>query len=132
MMDHFALALLLLRLVAGGFQLPHGLQKFGLLRGNVADIANNFAECGLRPPLAWVRVVGAAQIIAGACLLLGLATDGAAVLTICLNAAMVRVSLWRGGWFWNRHGIEYALFWASAAAAIALLGPGAWSIDALL
>jgi putative oxidoreductase len=132
MLDRFSLALLLLRLLAGGFQLPHGLQKFGLLRGNVAAVTESFAQSGLHPPLAWVRVVGAAQIIAGLCLVLGLATDGAAVLTMCMSAAMVRLSLWQGGWFWNRHGVEYAVFWAGVAAAIALLGPGAWSIDALL
>ncbi len=132
MFDRFSLAMLLLRILAGGFQLPHGLQKFGLLRGNVPAVTANFAANGLHPPLAWVRVIGAAQIIAGGCLLLGLATDGAAVLTLCLNAGMVRVSLWQGGWFWNRHGVEYAIFWAGTAAVIALLGPGAWSVDALI
>jgi putative oxidoreductase len=132
MTDNQDVAALLLRLVVGGFQLPHGLQKFGLLGGQVEAATESFTEYGLRPPRAWVRAIGTLQIVCGVLLVLGLATVGAAALTMCLCLGMVNVGLRQNGWYWNRHGMEYAVFWAIAAACLALLGPGAWSLDAAL
>jgi putative oxidoreductase len=125
-------ALLLLRLAVGGFQLPHGLQKFGLLGGDVPATAAEFDACGLVPPRLWVRAVGLAQIFCGGLLVGGLATRGAALLTFCLCLGMAQAVLRRNGWFWHRHGMEYALFWALGAAALVLLGPGAWSVEGQL
>lgn len=125
--DQAALGALLLRVTIGGFQIPHGLAKFGL-GGNPDQIAEGFAELGLHPPRAWVRVIGAAQILLGVLLVLGVATQGAAVMTACLSVAMARIALRPHGWFWGRHGMEYALFWAAAAAACAMIGPGAWAV----
>lgn len=116
----------------GGFQLPHGLQKFGLIGGDVRRIADNFAGYGLRPPRAWVHAIGTLQVVCGTLLVVGFVTTGAALLTLCLSLGMMNVALRQNGWFWNRHGMEYAVFWAVAAACVVLLGAGPWSVDALV
>ena len=126
------MAALLLRLAVGGFQVPHGLQKFGVLGGDPELIADNFDSYGLRPPRAWVRTIGTAQIVLGVLIMLGAVTKGAALVTACLTLAMANVALRQNGWFWNRHGMEYAIFWAIAAVCVILLGPGSVALDGAL
>jgi hypothetical protein len=38
----------------------------------------------------------------------------------------------RDGWFWNRRGMEYSLFWAVAAFVVFCKGGGALSLDTLI
>lgn len=126
------LGLLLLRLVAGGFLLPHGLGKlFGWFRGpGLAGFAAELRDLRLpvAPPLP--LLLAATQTLAGLCVVLGLFTPVAAALAALFLATTVAVN--RGhGWFWMRGGIEYPLLWTVTLLAIALLGAGQWSLDAL-
>lgn len=123
------LATLLLRLAAGGFMIPHGLQKLGFLGGDRAGDSQAFESWGFRPGAAWNTIVGIIQTGLGVLLVLGLLTPFAAVGVIVFMAVALKVELRRHGWYWQRHGMEYAIFWAVAAVAILLLGPGAWSVD---
>jgi putative oxidoreductase len=124
-----ALAATLLRLAVGAFQIPHGLAKLGSSRLLAEE---SFAGYGMRPASVWVKLVGASQIVLGVLLVLGLFTRPAALLTACLSLAMINVALRRNGWFWQRHGMEYAAFWTIAALVLAMQGPGALALDALL
>ena len=123
------IALLLLRLTVGGFQIPHGVVKLGFLGGDQVQIAKNFQGYGLWPPMLWVKCVGAAQLLLGILLVLGLATRPAALTSAGLCFGMAIIALRRSGWFWNRHGMEYAVFWGMAACCLVSAGPGDWSID---
>jgi putative oxidoreductase len=128
------LGLLLLRLAAGGFLLPHGFGKlFGWFGGpGIAGFAAELQVFGLSgfatAPLPF---------------LLALAQSGLGVLV--LVGAWSRVSAWAAAaflattfaatvtasqtWFWMHHGGEYPLFWTLAMSALALTGPGRYSVD---
>ena len=56
---------------------------------------------------------------------------GPALIVSVMVAAMATVH-WQHGLFAQNNGIEVPLLYSAAAAAIALTGPGAYSVDALL
>lgn len=123
------LAATLLRCTVGGFMVPHGLQKFGLIGGDRGAETRGFDALGLRPGAAWSALAGAAQVGFGLLLVLGLLTPLAAAGTVVFMLTAAAVGVRRNGWYWHDHGMEYAIFWALAAAAVALLGAGPWSLD---
>jgi len=131
--DHAAIGAMLLRLLVGLFQIPHGAAKLGWLGAGPRSAAHEgFASYGLQPAKKWVFVIGLMQVVLGALLALGLFTGPSAVLTGCMSIAMANVALRPNGWFWQRHGMEYAIFWAGASFAVAELGPGLYAIDNIL
>ena len=131
--DHAAIGATLLRLLVGIFQIPHGAAKLGWLGAGPRGAAHEgFASYGLRPAEKWVFVIGLSQVVLGALLAVGLLTGPSAVLTGCMSLAMANVGLRQNGWFWQRHGMEYAIFWAGASFAVAELGPGLYAIDNIL
>ncbi len=124
--------LLLLRLTAGGFLLPHGLGKlFGWFGGpGLAGFSSEMRGFGLPAPAPLPLLLAAMQTLAGLCVVLGLFTPVAAasgagflVVTAVLNRSH--------GWFWMRGGMEYPLLWTATLLAIGLLGSGQWSLDAM-
>jgi putative oxidoreductase len=131
-MDDLDVAFLILRLIVGAFQIPHGAMKLGLFGADAHKIAANFEGYGLRPGRVWVTAVGAAQVILGFMITFGVETEIAASITSCMSFAMAVIALRPSGWFWNRHGMEYAVFWGFAAFCLVLTGPGRLSIDAFL
>ena len=127
------LGLLLLRLTAGGFLLPHGLGKlFGWFGGpGLSGFATELRGFGLPASTPLPLLLAAMQILVGLCVVLGLCTPVAAVLGatfLAFTAALNR----EGGWFWMHGGMEYPLLWTATLLALALLGGGHWSLDALL
>jgi putative oxidoreductase len=123
--------LLLLRLAAGGFLLPHGLGKlFGWFNGpGIPGFALELRAHGLpaAPPVP--MLLASLQTLAGAFLVAGLWTRESALMAVGFLAATVVLN--RGnGWYWMRGGIEYPLLWMLVAAAVAVLGPGQLSLDA--
>lgn len=126
-----AIALLLLRMAAGGFLLPHGLGKlFGWFGGpGVAGFAAELQGFGLPSFTPLPLLLALVQTLAGLAVAIGLWTRGAA----SLAAAFIAMTVWIGlpsGWFWMHHGIEYPLMWTAMLVAIALLGGGPLSVDA--
>ena len=119
------LALLLLRVLVGTAFVFHGY-------GKATDLAGFEAEFSM-PPL--VAVFAAyAQIVAGVLLVAGLVTPFAA-LTIAGTMSVATLKLMgRGEPFISPHGHSYeaSLFYLVASVALALLGPGAYSLDAPL
>src|SRR3954470_1869268 len=125
--------LLLLRLVFGGFLFAHGAQKlFGWFGGpGLTGTAGFFgAHLRLRPASFWALIGGLSETGGGLLVVLGLLTPLGA-------AALVAAMLMAGNVHWPRFwvtegGMEYALLNLVGAVALAISGPGAYSLDALL
>jgi putative oxidoreductase len=125
------LALIVLRVVVGLLFVGHGAQKlFGVFGGGgLKGTADMFDAMGLRPGRVHARAAGAAEVLGGALLALGLLTPVGAALTIAVMvAAVATVHLPKG--LWNTAGgYEYNLVMAAAAFALAGAGPGEWALD---
>jgi putative oxidoreductase len=130
----FALGLLILRLVVGGILAAHGAQKlFGWWGGpGIKGWTVAMTRMRIRPAAPWAWMSALAEFAGGLGLALGLlypfpsiAIAGAMLVAIAL------VHLPKG--FWNtKGGFEFNLALIGAAAALALTGPGAISLDSIL
>lgn len=127
-MQEVDFAALLLRCVLGATLLAHGWNHlFG--QGGVQGTTRWFAGLGLRPPALHAWTSGLLEIAAGIGLLGGLATPLWAAVTVGI-AVVAGVAAHRpNGFFVFKDGYEYVLMMATAAVALAALGPGRWSLD---
>lgn len=126
---HLDAGLGLLRVVIGSVFVAHGVQKLFVF--GVAGLAQGFADIGV--PLAGIvgPVVGFAELLGGIALMLGLFTRIAALgLAVIMLGAMVLVHLPAG--FFLPDGVEFTFTLFAGLAALALTGPGAFSVDAVL
>jgi putative oxidoreductase len=129
-LDSINLALLLLRCAVGAVMLAHGINHiFG--GGKIAGTGRWFQSLGMRPGILHAWVASITEIVGGALLLLGLLTPlgGAAVIGVMLVAWITNH---RGnGFFIFRpgEGWEYVMTLTFAGLAIAVVGPGEWSLD---
>jgi putative oxidoreductase len=125
---------LLLRILVGGFFVGHGTQKlFGWFGGHGLDAtAQGFEQIGLKPGKAHATAAGLAEAGGGAALLAGAETPlAAAAITATMITAIKTVHLKSGPWAANG-GYEYNAVLIAVVLALAELGPGPISIDALL
>jgi putative oxidoreductase len=122
-------ALLLVRLVIGVVMIAHGRNHW-LGGGKIAGTARWFGGLGLRQPRlqAWMSVV--TELGAGALLVLGLLTPLACAATISVMLVAGLLAHRPNGFFVFRDGYEYVLTLAVACLALAMLGPGRYSVDA--
>ena len=121
--------LALLRIVTGAVFLAHGAQK--LFQYGLAGVTASFARIGV--PLAAVTapVVSGLEFFGGIALIAGLLTRLVSLgLAIDMLGAIFLVHL--AGGFFVPKGVEFALMLLASAAALALAGPGAFSLDAAL
>ena len=126
------LALLILRVAAGGFLLPHALGTlFGWFGGpGLAGFAGELRGFGLPAVAPLPLLLAMLQVASGLAVLLGWQTRIAALAAAAFIAFTALLALPKG-WFWMRGGTEYPLMWTLALLAIALAGPGAWALDGL-
>lgn len=118
-------AALLLRLALGAMFLAHGLTKLWVF--TPAGTAKFFASIGFAGWLAYP--VLAFEIIAGVLLILGVFTRWVAVLAAIELFVASTVHFGNGWVFTNPNGgWEYPIFLTVAAAALALIGGGAYAI----
>ena len=126
------LALLVLRVTLGGIYVAHGARKLGAFGGKgfggwVASIDRR----GMRPPALWAAAAAVAEIVGGTFVVIGLLTPVGAALLVAQSAVITWLVRAKGFWH-TQEGVEYPLMLGAAALAVALLGPGAISLDAAL
>jgi putative oxidoreductase len=126
--------LLVLRLTLGGLMAAHGAQKlFGWFGGyGLAGTGGFFEGLGFRPGRLFAALAGATEVAGGLLLAFGLLgpVGGALVVSVMVVAALS--VHWQHGVFATSNGIEVPLLYGTAAVALALTGPGVYSLDALL
>ena len=141
------LGLLALR-VALGFELfAHGMQKFDLFGGwttftgqhvsgiDAIEAQGDFlALFGYDPSLALSYFLTITEVIAGLLLMAGFLTPLAAAALIGDMINLIFGLGWQMGWFGGEKGpgYELAVVMLLAGAAVALIGPGRYSVDSLL
>lgn len=126
--------LLLLRLVIGLSFAGHGAQKlFGSFGGHgIEGTAGFFDSIGIKPGKTMAIAAGVSEVVGGLLFAAGLLTPFAAVLIIAtMLVAIIKVHGANGFWS-TQNGYEYNAVLIIAALAVAVIGPGAFSIDALI
>ncbi len=128
------LGLLTLRLTAGGLMAGHGAQKlFGLFGGyGIPGTAGWLESLGLKPGKLWAYMAGGGEFGSGLLLALGLFTPVGAVsvfgpMLMAWNKAHTGKPVWA-----SSGGPELPLLYMASATALAVTGPGQYSLDALL
>ena len=127
------IGLLLLRLVLGLTMAAHGSQKiFGWFGGyGLAGTGGWMESMGFRPGRVHAAAAGTAEFIGGLLIALGLFTPvGSALLITVMVVAIFTVHAPKG-FFVTDGGYEYPLLISTVAAALAFVGPGAYSLDAV-
>lgn len=127
------IGLLVLRVVVGLTIAAHGSQKlFGWFGGpRISGFAAMLGQLGIHPERPFAILAALAEFVGGVLVVLGLLTPiTALVMGGSLVVAIFTVHLPKG--FWNAAGgFEFPLSLLGAAVAIALTGPGRYSLDSL-
>jgi putative oxidoreductase len=133
MMTARDVGLLGLRLGVGGTLAAHGTQKlFGWFGGAGLDkTAVMFDQIGFRPGKVNAIAAGLGEAGGGALIAAGLGTPaaGAAVAGTMIVASSMHTA---SGFFSSNGGFEFPAVLGTGAAALALTGPGALSLDHVL
>ena len=128
------LADLLLRVVVGGFLIPHGLQKaFGAFGGyGFSGTAGYMDSIGFTPGWLFVSIAIFVEVVCGALIVIGFLTRPAAALAavfLFIAGASVHFA---NGFFMQNGGYEFSILWCAAALFIAIRGAGPISVDRAL
>jgi putative oxidoreductase len=126
--------LLIARLVLGLLMAAHGAQKlFGWFGGHgLEGVSSFFESLGFRPGRLFAAAAAIGEVGSGILVAFGLLGPvGPALMLSVMIVAAVSVH-WHNGVFAMSNGIEVPLLYATGAVALALTGPGSYSVDALL
>ncbi len=115
------------RLIAGGFLLTHGIPKV-MNVGIQAFATNSLAKRGIEPALLLAYVVFFLETVGAVMIMLGLLTRPIALL-LCIEFAVIVWSHLPIGYAWVKGGWEYPAFWGLLFFAILLRGGGPYSLD---
>lgn len=125
--------LLIIRVIVGLLFAGHAMQKLaGWFGGYGLDGTGGFFESiGLKPGRSMALMAGLAELAGGLLFALGFLTPaGAALIVLTMVMAIVKVHGKNGLWA-TQNGYEYNLVLLAIAVAVALTGPGNFSLDAL-
>jgi putative oxidoreductase len=129
-----SLGLLILRLIVGLTVAAHGAQKvFGWWGGSgMTGWTGAMKQMRIRPALPWAMASAAAELLGGLGLAVGFLNPlPSFAIAGSMLVAITLVHLPHG--FWNtKGGYEFNLTLLAAAAAVAVAGPGRYSLDSLL
>lgn len=109
----------ILRIICGGFFIPHIYAKFF-----VPEALGFFVAAKFKPPKFWLYVSCVIEIVLAIGLILGVYTMYAAwIAAFHLAVAGVAVLLvTKGKWLWNIGGGEFCFFWAICCVVVAMHG----------
>ena len=122
----------LVRLVAGGFLVPHGLWKLFGITGSQEVMIGFFQDIGMEPAVPIMIAVGLVEVIGGVLIAVGFLTRPAAIaatITTATAAIYVHLPL---GFYVDDHGVEFSAMWTIVLLMIAIRGGGALSVDRML
>jgi putative oxidoreductase len=126
--------LLILRLVVGLVMAAHGAQKlFGWFGGyGLTGTGGFFEGLGFRPGRLFAALASLGEFVGGLLVALGfLGPIGPALILSVMIVAAITVH-WGKGLFSTSNGIEVPLLYAASSVALALTGPGLYSLDAVI
>lgn len=122
------LALLILRVVLGVVFVMHGWNH-GFGGGGLDGTTRWFDSLGLRPARIHALVSTYLELAVGAALIAGFLTPFAAAGAIGIMVTAFVTVHRPNGFFIFRDGYEYVFVVTAALTSLAMLGPGAWSLD---
>ena len=130
----FALGLLILRLVVGGILAAHGAQKlFGWWGGpGMSGWTSAMTRMRIRPPVAWAWMSALAEFLGGLAVATGFLNPLGSFGLIGSMLVAIALVHWPKGFWVSKGGYEFTLLIVGAAAAVAIAGPGAYSLDSAL
>jgi putative oxidoreductase len=126
--------LLALRLVLGLDMAAHGAQKLlGWFGGHGLNATGEFmVQLGFKQGRTFATLASVTEVASGLLVALGfLGPIGPALMISVMIVAAVTVHL-RNGAFSQNGGVEVPVLYAVGALALGLIGPGRWSLDAIL
>jgi putative oxidoreductase len=128
------LGFLMLRLVAGGLLAGHGAQKlFGTFGGpGLSGVSGWLESMGLRPGKFWAWLAGSGEFKGGLLMALGLGGPLGPIMAISAMAMATLKGHWGKPIWATAGGAELPVTNITIATALALAGPGRFSLDRLL
>src|SRR5438034_11299658 len=126
--------LLILRVVIGLIVLGHGLQKaFGWWGGpGMTGWVGAMNRMRIRPATPWAWISMLSEVLGGIGLAVGLLTPLPSLAIAGSMIVAIALVHWPKGFWTTKGGYEFNLSILAAIAAIALIGPGAYSLDSAL
>lgn len=125
--------LLVGRVFVGLLMAAHGSQKlFGWFGGHgLVGTGAFFESLGFRPGRVFAALAAATEFVGGLLIALGLLGPVGPALMLAVMLVAVGSVHWRNGVFATANGIELPSLYAAGAVALALTGPGLFSLDAM-